>query len=254
MREAFSPAFTAPEGSISEPIRIDSPGCPFGSGFHSLSSRTLPVLDRPLLHGGGALEKTGGCGLAVRRMARHSIASLAMELPVVLSERLGRIRLFLCDVDGVLTEARVTMGGGASEQKVFHIRDGLGLRLLQVEGIRVGWVSARPSEATTERANDLKIDYMRQSSTPKVTLIEEIQREMGVRWEETLYMGDDVVDLGALKRAGFAAVPADAIHEARSIAHYVCRREGGCGAVREVVDLVLKAQGRWDAIIAKYTS
>jgi 3-deoxy-D-manno-octulosonate 8-phosphate phosphatase (KDO 8-P phosphatase) len=176
-----------------------------------------------------------------------------MQVPPVLVPRLQKIRLFLCDVDGVLTEAQVTMGAGA-ETKTFHIRDGLGLRLLQNEGIRVGWVSARPSNATIERAQDLKVDYLRQSSVPKVGIIEEILREAGVGWEETLYMGDDVVDLGAMRRAGFAAAPADAIEEARQSAHYVCRLAGGRGAVREVVDLVLKAQGRWDAMIAKFTS
>ena len=114
--------------------------------------------------------------------------------------RARRVRLFLCDVDGVLTDATVSMGGG-SETKVFHIRDGLGLRLLQAEGLKVAWVSARPSAATTERANDLKVDYVKQSSSPKVGVIEEIQRELGIGWAETLYMGDDVVDLAALKRA-----------------------------------------------------
>jgi 3-deoxy-D-manno-octulosonate 8-phosphate phosphatase (KDO 8-P phosphatase) len=177
-----------------------------------------------------------------------------MEIPGVLVERLGRVRLFACDVDGVLTEARVEMGGNLPERKVFHIRDGLGLRLLQGEGLKVAWVSARPSAATTERAEDLKVDFLRQSSTPKVALIEEIQRELGVGWAETLYMGDDVVDLGALRRAGFAAVPSDGILEARTLAHYVCRLGGGCGAVREVVDLVLKAQGRWAGLIEKFTS
>lgn len=176
-----------------------------------------------------------------------------MQVPPGLVPRLQRIRLFLCDVDGVLTEAQVTMGG-AAETKTFHIRDGLGLRLLQGEGIRVGWVSARPSDATLARAQDLKVDYLRQSSVPKVAQIEEIHREAGVGWEETLYMGDDVVDLGALGRSGFAAVPADAIQEARGLAHYVCRLPGGRGAVREVVDLVLRAQGRWDAVVAKFTS
>ena len=176
-----------------------------------------------------------------------------MQVPPVLLPRLRRIRLFLCDVDGVLTEAQVTMGG-AAETKTFHIRDGLGLRLLQSEGIRVGWVSARPSEATTARAGDLKVDFLLQSSVPKVALIEEIQREAGVGWDETLYMGDDVVDLGALKRAGFAAVPADAIDEAKRLSHYVCNLPGGRGAVREVVDLVLRGQGKWDALIEKFTS
>lgn len=177
-----------------------------------------------------------------------------MEIPVVLTSRLQRVRLFLCDVDGVLTEARVTMGGPLGEQKVFHIRDGLGLRLLQMEGIRVGWVSARPSQATTERAQDIKVDFLRQSSAPKVSVVEELLRETGLGWDEVLFMGDDVLDLGVLRRVGFAAVPSDAIDEARRMAHYVCRNAGGCGAVREVVDLVLKAQGRWDAMIGKYSA
>lgn len=169
-----------------------------------------------------------------------------------LTTRLRRIRLFLCDVDGVLTEAQITMGGEA-ETKTFHIRDGLGLRLLQTEGIRVGWVSARPSNATNLRAADLKVDFLHQSSGSKVTAIEGILAEAGVTWDETLYMGDDVVDLGALKRAGVAAVPADAIQEAKERAHYICQIAGGRGAVREVVDLVLKAQNRWAAMIERFS-
>ena len=165
--------------------------------------------------------------------------------------RLRQVRLFLCDVDGVLTEAQVSMGGTA-ETKTFHIRDGLGLRLLQSEGIRVGWVSARPSDATRLRADDLKVDFLHQSSEPKVQAIEAILQRAGLTWAETLYMGDDVVDLGALRRAGVAAVPADAILEAQERAHYVCRNPGGRGAVREVVELVLKAQDRWDALIARH--
>ena len=167
--------------------------------------------------------------------------------------RLRRIKLFLCDVDGVLTEAQVTMGG-PTETKAFHIRDGLGMRLLQDEGIKVGWVSARPSVATTLRATDLKIDFLHQSSTPKVQAIEEILAQTGLTWAETVYIGDDVVDLGALKRAGVAAVPADAIAEGKELAHYICAMLGGRGAVREVVDLVLQAQGRWEAMINKYSA
>ena len=177
-----------------------------------------------------------------------------MEVPTALKPRLERVKLFLCDVDGVLTEAQVWMGGGMAEMKAFHIRDGLGLRLLQQHGVRVGWVSARPSAATIERARDLGVDFLHQDPGSKVEGIESILATAGVGWEETLYMGDDVVDLGALKRAGLAAVPADAIEEALRLAHYVCRRPGGRGAVREVADLVLRAQGHWEALVAKFTS
>jgi len=169
-----------------------------------------------------------------------------------LQARLRRIKLFLCDVDGVLTEAQVTMGG-PTETKTFHIRDGLGLRLLQGEGIRGGWVSARPSDATRLRAEDLKVDFLHQSSQSKVAAIDGILASAGLTWAETLYMGDDVVDLGALRRAGVAAVPADAIPEAQALAHHVCRNAGGRGAVREMAELVLKSQGLWEGILARHS-
>ena len=171
-----------------------------------------------------------------------------------LPARLRAVKLFLCDVDGVLTDASVFMGAGGNELKRFSIRDGLGLRLLQQCGIRVGWVSARPSAATTERANDLKVDFLHQSPAPKVAAIEELLGKAGVTWADVCYMGDDIVDLGALKRAGFAAVPADAIPEAKALAHYVTHAAGGHGAVREVVELVLRAQGQWEPLLAKFAS
>jgi 3-deoxy-D-manno-octulosonate 8-phosphate phosphatase (KDO 8-P phosphatase) len=168
-----------------------------------------------------------------------------------LRKKLARVRLFLCDVDGVLTDGTVVMGGG-SELKAFHVRDGLGLRFLQQQGIRVGWVSRRPSGATTQRAEDLKIDYLRQIDGSKVDAVEALLRETGEVWGRTCFMGDDVVDLGALRRAGLAVVPANGIPEAKKMADYVTRTAGGSGAVREVVDLILKAQGTWKELIADH--
>ena len=167
--------------------------------------------------------------------------------------RLRAVKLFLCDVDGVLTDASVFMGAG-QELKRFNIRDGLGLRLLQQAGIQVGWVSARPSPATTERAHDLKVDFLHQSPAPKVEAITGILAQAGCTWADVSYMGDDLVDLGALQRAGFAAVPGDAIAEAKARAHYVTQAAGGHGAVREVVELVLRAQGQWEPLVAKFAS
>lgn len=172
--------------------------------------------------------------------------------PATLLTRLRQIKFFICDVDGVLTDATVMMGS-SFEAKTFNIRDGLGLRLLQSEGIRVGWISARLSLATTERANDLKIDFVRQSTKPKVGIVEELLAQTGIGWPQVLYMGDDVVDLGAMKRAGVAVAPADAIAEVRALAHYVCRFAGGHGAVREIVDLLLRAQDKWEPLIAKFS-
>lgn len=170
-----------------------------------------------------------------------------------LRRRCLKVRLFLCDVDGVLTDARVHMGEGV-ETKSFHIRDGLGLRLLQKEGIRVGWISARPSNATRERAQDLKIDFLHQSQGPKVEAIESILTNTGLTWESVCYMGDDVVDLAALRRAGLSAAPADAIEEVRNLVHYRCLLPGGQGAVRELADLILKTQEKWDGIIKEFSS
>jgi 3-deoxy-D-manno-octulosonate 8-phosphate phosphatase (KDO 8-P phosphatase) len=162
------------------------------------------------------------------------------------------VKLLLCDVDGVLTNATVLIGGG-TELKEFHIQDGLGIRLLQQEGIRVGWISARPSTATRQRAEELKIDFLHQDKGSKVAAIEEILADTGCTWEEVCYMGDDVVDLGALKRAGVAVGVANAISEVKRLAHYVTQAEGGRGAVREVTRLLLQAQGRWNKLVAEFS-
>jgi 3-deoxy-D-manno-octulosonate 8-phosphate phosphatase (KDO 8-P phosphatase) len=167
-------------------------------------------------------------------------------------ERLRKVKLFLCDVDGILTDATVYMDG-EEESKRFYIPDGLGLRLLQREGIKVGWISNRPSKATTMRANDLKIDFLHQADGNKVLAIEKILAETKMTWEDAVYMGDDIVDLGALKRAGLAVTVPHAIPEAQDLAHYVTELPGGDGAVREVVEMILKAQGKWEALVKHFS-
>ena len=172
------------------------------------------------------------------------------ELESSLKGRLESVRLFLCDVDGILTDTAVWMGT-EDELKRFHIQDGLGLRLMQKEGIKVGWVSNRPSFATSQRAADLKIDFLVQAyDGNKVASVENILCETGVRWEQLCFMGDDIVDLGVLKRSGFAVTVPHAVAEAKEVSHYVTQREGGHGAVREVVEMILKAQGRWEKLVA----
>src|SRR3954465_15802436 len=134
-----------------------------------------------------------------------------------LRQRLAAVRLFLCDVDGILTDASVWMGG-PDELKRFNIQDGLGLRLMQREGIRVGWVSNRPSFATTQRAQDLKIDFLVQAHDGnKVASVEKILKETGGSWEELCYMGDDIVDLGVLKRAGLSVTVPHALPECKAL-------------------------------------
>ena len=171
-----------------------------------------------------------------------------------LKARLSRIKILLCDVDGVLTDGSVFIGG-AQEIKRFNIRDGLGLVFLRRAGFQVGWVSARPSAVTEARAAELGIDFLIQQGdrTGKTGAVEKLLRRAKLDWHAVCFVGDDVVDLGPLKRAGFAVVPGDARPEVKAAAHFVTRAAGGRGAVREVAEMLLKAQGKWDAIVAHYS-
>lgn len=178
---------------------------------------------------------------------------MARPIPKALAAKMARVKLFLCDVDGVLTNATVFIGDGR-EFKEFHIRDGLGLRLLQRTGIKVGWISNRPSTATQQRADELKVDFLYQANGSKVDAVEAILKRAGLDWDDVCYMGDDVVDLGALKRAGLAIGVPSAIDEVKDLADYVTRAEGGQGAVREVVGLVLKAQNKWQRLVLEYSA
>ena len=178
---------------------------------------------------------------------------MARPIPKALAAKMTRVKLFLCDVDGVLTNATVFIGDGR-EFKEFHIRDGLGLRLLQRGGIKVGWISNRPSTATQQRADELKVDFLYQAKGSKVDAVETILKRAGLDWDDVCYMGDDVVDLGALRRAGLAIGVPSAIDEVKDLADYVTIAEGGQGAVREVVGLILKAQNKWQRLVLEYSA
>ena len=178
---------------------------------------------------------------------------MARPIPKALAAKMTRVKLFLCDVDGVLTNATVFIGDGR-EFKEFHVRDGLGLRLLQRGGIKVGWISNRPSTATQQRADELKVDFLYQAKGSKVDAVEAILKRAGLDWDDVCYMGDDVVDLGALRRAGLAIGVPSAIDEVKDLADYVTIAEGGQGAVREVVGLILKAQNKWQRLVLEYSA
>ena len=170
-----------------------------------------------------------------------------------LRARLRRIKLFLCDVDGVLTDGSVFIGG-EREFKRFNIRDGLGMVLARRAGLKIGWVSARPSLATKMRAKELKIDFLVQQGDKlsKTGAVEKLLAREKINWDEVCFVGDDVVDLGPLARAGFGVAVADARPEAKAAADFVTRAAGGRGAVREAVEMILQAQGKWEPAIAVY--
>ena len=175
------------------------------------------------------------------------------KISAAIRQRAKRIKLFLCDVDGVLTDGSIFIGG-EREFKRFNIRDGLGIVLARRADLKVGWVSARPSLATKLRADELKIHFLVQQNdrTSKTGAIEELLAQEKLSWDAVCYVGDDIVDLGPLQRAGVAVAVANAVREAKAAAHLVTRAAGGRGAVREVVEMILKAQGEWDAIVAHY--
>ncbi len=170
-----------------------------------------------------------------------------------LRSRLKRVELLLCDVDGVLTDGSVFIGA-EGEFKAFNIRDGLGLVLLRRAGLKTGWVSARPSAATQRRARELKIDFLVEQNdrTGKVAAVENLLAQTRLGWKEVCFVGDDIVDLGPLRRAGVAVAVANAVPEAKAAAHLVTRADGGRGAVREIVELILKAQKKWNGFVARY--
>ena len=153
----------------------------------------------------------------------------------------------------MLTDGSVYIGG-KQELKQFNIQDGLGLVLLRRAGIKIGWISSRPSPATTLRARELKITFLVQQKDRlgKTVAIDTILRREKLGWDEVCYVGDDIVDLGPLKKAGVGVAVANAVSEACAAADFVTRTAGGGGAVREVVEMILKAQGKWDAIVDGY--
>jgi len=178
---------------------------------------------------------------------------MAVKNSRALTAKLRSVKLFLCDVDGVMTDGTVYMGGGV-ETKRFHIRDGLGLKFLQLHGIKVGWVSRRPSSATQQRADDLKIDFVVQHQGGKIEGVESILRQTGLKWADICYVGDDIVDIAVLERAGLGVAVGDGVAEAKAAADYVTKAHGGHGAIREIVEMILKAQNKWKQVVSEYAN
>lgn len=167
-------------------------------------------------------------------------------------ERAARVKLILLDVDGVLTDGTVFVHADGSESKSFAIRDGIALVWAQRVGIKVGLLSARHSATTPHRAAQLGITLIYQGVKNKADAYAQLTADLMVADEDVAYMGDDVVDLAVLSRVGLAAAPADAVDDVQRRAHWVSRYPGGRGAVRELVETILRAQDRWDGIVTSY--
>ena len=171
-------------------------------------------------------------------------------VPISIEAKAARISLLLFDVDGVLTDGKILLHPDGTESKQFDIKDGTGLVWAQRGGLKVGMLSARSSAATAQRAAQLSITIVHQGVPSKLRAYEEILRQQGLTDDQVAYMGDDVLDLPVIGRVGLSAAPSDAVDEVRSRVHHVTRARGGHGAAREFVEIVLKAQDRWEALLA----
>lgn len=175
-----------------------------------------------------------------------------MAVSPTLHERCERIELLLMDVDGVLTDGRIMYGDDGTEYKAFHVRDGTGLKLWAGAGRRAGIITGRRSVVVQRRAAELGLAAVIQGAEDKRAAFEQLLEEFGVRAEQACYVGDDLQDVPLVRQSGLGVAVADACAEARDDADYVTRAAGGRGAVREVVELLLRAQGLWQGAVARY--
>jgi 3-deoxy-D-manno-octulosonate 8-phosphate phosphatase (KDO 8-P phosphatase) len=164
----------------------------------------------------------------------------------------GRIELLVLDVDGVLTDGRITLTGEGDEIKNFHVRDGAGMKYWKRAGGKLALITGRGCPAVTRRAKELDVDVVRMHAKNKLPVLREILDEIGIGPGAAAVMADDLTDIPLMRHCGFSAAVADAVDEVRRRASYVTAACGGCGAVRELIELILKRSGRWDAIMARY--
>ena len=168
-------------------------------------------------------------------------------------EQLGKpIELILSDVDGVLTDGGIYFDNQGIEIKRFHVRDGQGIKLWQRAGFRFGLLTARSSHLVKVRAAELNIDIVRQGYERKQEAVHELMAQLDLRPEQVCHIGDDLTDLPVIRWAGLGAAVQDAVAEVIQAADYVTEKPGGSGAVREVIESILKAKGRWDDLVRNY--
>ncbi|MDO4575623.1 MAG: HAD hydrolase family protein [Planctomycetia bacterium] len=154
--------------------------------------------------------------------------------------------MILSDVDGVLTDGRLIFNGNGDEIKAFHALDGLGIRIWKEKGNRFGIVTFRSTEVVRRRAEELRVDELFQGIRSKVDVLDTLCEKYGLTPDEVAFIGDDLVDYRIMQKVGFSAAPANAVDEIREIATLVTRRSGGNGAVREVIETLLRLRGEWN--------
>ncbi len=175
-----------------------------------------------------------------------------MEIQGELLDRFKRVKLLLLDVDGVLTDGSLVYHDDGSESKVFDVRDGHGIKLLQRAGVQVGFLSGRHSKAALNRARDLGIEMVLEGIKDKRRAYDEILTEQGLGDQDVAFMGDDLVDIPVFRKVGLAIAVSDACPDVFRYVHYTTQKPGGKGACREVCELILKAQNKWPSVTDRY--
>jgi 3-deoxy-D-manno-octulosonate 8-phosphate phosphatase (KDO 8-P phosphatase) len=177
------------------------------------------------------------------------------KIPASLKKRAAKIQILLMDVDGTMTDGSVTLlsqpDGSALEIKSFDAHDGQGLTLAHTAGLRTGCITGRESAALLRRTHEMKMEFIYQKQPTKIPALEEILQKTGVPESAVAFVGDDLPDLPVMRRVGLAAAVGDAVLEVKLAAHFVATARGGRGAIREVIELILKSKGIWDEMIDK---
>ena len=176
------------------------------------------------------------------------------RIPTKIRDKAKKIKLLLLDVDGVLTDGGIVLNDRGEEIKRFDVRDGHGIRLLLRAGLQIGLITGRISKVVSHRARDLGIRIVYQKAYNKLEVYQKIKRKSRLKDQEIAYVGDDIVDLPVLRRVGLAMTVKNSWAELKPQVDYVTASEGGRGAVREIVELLLKAQGKWKELTGRYYS
>ena len=177
-----------------------------------------------------------------------------MKIEPDIEKRMRKITMLMTDIDGVLTDGRIVFLGDADEAKVYNVKDGFGFKLWHRVGHLSAWITARVSRAASKRAEELGITEYREAAPNKGLALREIANKWGLKKEQIAFVGDDVPDLPAMNRAGLAVAVADASEEVKQSADLVLDRRGGHAALRQLIELILQAQGHWESVIDKVAS
>jgi len=171
---------------------------------------------------------------------------------MTVKQRAKRVKMLILDIDGVMTDGRIIYDSRGNELKCFNVLDGMGLALLHQAGIKVALITAKGSPAVLRRSRDIGAVEVKQGAIDKIKPFREILKKYKLSSKDICFIGDDLVDLPIMKRAGLACAVPNACSQVKKLSHYLTKKEGGKGAVREVIEIILRAQNKWQRLIRRF--